>query len=297
MRDEIGQDKQLDNIYALWSLAQATGDWSYLQTTWDSFKKRTYAIDNGADWAICGNFKTSDAWAGGVPSTNAQFARYIAMTRVAEQFNDNEAKNMACYMLAKAALRRFCQGKMIDYVYDEKFQQLELGPDWMVKLSTSGGETGTAHLWFDSWHGAKEDVRVPVFWDEYGPVLDYMDDDWTPVLIWFQNMTPELGRFLRDNLKAECDRQIAAVERNAPAWFVTDRESYLGKETSVDNPENALTIFLARCYIQGAAGADMLKYQDVPLWKVGDLLHMSKLLANLRAFSGIEFESQKGGAQ
>lgn len=131
-------------------------------------------------------------------------------------------------------------------------------------------------------------------WDEFGPVVSQMfGDHWYPIFPTFLDLTPEDGRFLSDCLLVECERFVDAVERNCPAWFVTRGIAFVGKGKSMNSPLNSYSIFLAHCYVLGTDGKEMLRYQDIPFTKVGDLYHIRRIIANLRCFNGLKWESIK----
>jgi hypothetical protein len=141
-------------------------------------------------------------------------------------------------------------------------------------------------LWLPHWKEAKDDVRAVIQWDELGPVVaQTLNHFWQPVLPHFQDLTPECGWFLADHLRDRCVRVLEAVELNAPAWHLTLRPAYLGKEMHADSPRNSFSIFLAHCYVARTPGEKMLRYQDIPFVRVGDLYHIRRLVANLRAFA------------
>jgi hypothetical protein len=201
-------------------------------------------------------------------------------------------------MLARTALVRFAQGKVIRYMYDERFQTIETDPDWMFRLSTaSGNGGGQGLLWTEHWAGAEDDARQVVRWDEFGPIIAQMfGDNWNPVLPTFQDLTPECGRFLAEHLPEEHRRFADVVEENCPAWFITRRIANVGKEKFMDYPQNSYGIFLGKCYVLGADGTEMLRCQDIPFTKVGDVYHLRRLAANLRCFGGLKWQPIEEGA-
>lgn len=280
-----------DNIYALWALGSASGEWEELEEIWTDAKNRATACRKLADWATCGYFYEYGVDRGSTAAANGRFARWVALWRLASRFGDAEARDHAAYRLARTALFRFAQSKVARYMYDEKFQVIGEKPDWMYDLSTCYGEAGAGLLWTDQWAGADDDVRQCVRWDQFGPAIaQAFGDHWNPIQPTFQNLTPECGRFLADHLADDCRRFLSMVERNAPAWHVTRRLSYIGKENSMDSPRNSYALFLGKCYALGADGKELLKNQDAPFCRVGDLYHIRRITANLRAFGGLKWK-------
>jgi len=292
-RTGFSADQRLDNVYALWRFCRATGDASPLRERWDDVRTLAIHAVQTLDWASAGHFRAGAANRGSAEAANRRFARWVAIANAATTLDDQAIRKLACAALARTALLRFNQEKAVRYMYDEKFQTVDYGPDWMLKLSTSYGESGPRLPWVAHWAGADDDVRTTIRWDEFGPVIGWMyGNNWDPVLVTFQGLTPEVGAFLHDHLGDECRRYLDVIELNAPCWHATRRPSYLGKENSMDSPRNAFSLFLAKCYALDADGQTMLAHQDIPFVKVGDLFHIRRLTANLG-----QFGRAKGGAK
>jgi hypothetical protein len=230
---------------------------------------------------------------GGVIASNGQFARWVALARIARHLGDRETEALARYLLARTVVHRFAHEWLVDYAYDRDLVSVDLEPDWMMELSTWGGNGGgPGLLWTDHWADAEDDARAVIQWDEFGPILaQTLNHMWQPVLPHFQDLTPECGRFLADHLRTKCLAHLAAVRRNAPAWYVTRRPAYVGKEMHVDSPRNSQSVFLAMCYVAQIGGREMAACQDIPFVPRGDLYHLRRLAANLRCFGGLQWET------
>jgi len=98
----------------------------------------------------------------------------------------------------------------------------------------------------------------------------------------FQNLTPELGAFLRDYLKPESLMYIRAVEENQPEWHIALAEQFLGAEWNYVLPFNAYQVFLAKLWVEEIPPLDMARYLDVPWCERGDLYYIHKLSEVLR---------------
>ncbi len=290
-------EDRANNVYALWLLAYVTGNWRPVDERAEAIRQIADVALDRLDWATCSYFRgpgedRSSARAhrgedrGSTWAVNGQFARWVALARIARHWRDARLEARARYLLARTMLVRFAQAALFPYAYDHDLMRVELEPDWMLRLSTgTGNGAGPGLLWLPRWKEAADDVRAVIRWDEFGPVVaQTLNHFWQPVLPHFQDLTPECGRFLADHLRDRCLRVLHAIELNAPAWHLVRRSAYLGKEMHVDSPRNSCSVFLARCYIAGATGRDMLHYQDIPFVRVGDLYHMQRLVANLRAF-------------
>jgi len=302
--EPVTEEERANNAYALWAFGENSGRWDVVSPLWNTIKSTADYAQNRREWATCGYFTTRSTWDGGqlhfaekkelsgVQSNTGQFARWVAVARMASQFSDTTAREHAMYMLARTALLRFAQGYIVQYIYDEDIQTITEPSDWMKTYSTATGENGHGTLWTDNWAGYENDVRQAIRWDEFGPVIHQVYAyGWHPVMPAFENMTPECGRFLTDHASGHCTRFIQTVEWNAPAWYSIRNYAYLGIENTTDNPRHPFQIFMGKCYVQGTAGSELVKYQDMPFVKVGDLYHMRKVAANLRTFGGLQWVS------
>jgi len=295
---DITQEECANNLYGVWSLSRNSGQWDFLRELRDDAKRAAFSDKGLADWATCGFFNKWNrfpSWpihhyqfSGGTDAVNGEMGRWIALARVARRFGDTGLADAALYWLNRTALNRFAQGKVVQYLYDEKIQTIEESPNWMIQWAWA---SGSSYLWTDHWAGFADDVRQVVQWDEYGPVPAFTQGEGVkPIMFAFLNLSPECGRFLGDFLSPECGRFVKRVERTAPAWFVVQGEPVLGREMNQDRPANPYNIFMAKCYVLGVEGSRMTRYQDIPAFRVGDAYHIRKLVANLRAFGGLKWQ-------
>ena len=103
----------------------------------------------------------------------------------------------------------------------------------------------------------------------------------------FENLTPEVGRFLHDNLLTESQAFFNLVAANAPNWHVCNREAYVGQELGIDSLINAFGMFNAQVYILGSGSfVDTLGRYDAAFFRHGDLYQIRRLVANLRCQDG-----------
>jgi hypothetical protein len=301
----IGNEDRLNSVYALWAWAEATNDWEYLRAYRDRIRTMMEDVAQAREWATCGYFRGAGEtrhWPGAgrgddrgsVAAANGRLARWVTLGRVADRLGDRQWSERATYLLARTALLRFAQGKLVRYMYDEGFQKVEAEPDWMHRLSNaSGNGGGQGLLWTNHWTGADDDVRQVIQWDEFGPLIaQAWGDHWHATQPLFQDLTPECARFLGDHLRNECARFVSAVETNAPAWFITRRPSSIGKETAMDNPRNSYGTFLGKAYALGASGPEMMRCQDIPFVRTGDLYHLRRLSANLACYAGLKWSDR-----
>lgn len=289
-------------LYPLWRFARATGRWDVLEDLVrdqrDLILSRARRNMDAAEWATCGYFYNGSHWnghirRGGVEWANGEFSEFLALARIARRMQDADAGAFATYRLAKTALRRAAQGRLIRYMYDEEFQTIDVDPDWPHRV----GGMRSGRLWPYRWADEEGDVRQVLIWDEAGPAIAQIYADlggfgpqhtrWIPV---FSEVTPELARFLGDHVQAETRRFVDVYDLNCPYWHITRRMCDVGTECSIDDPRGPYGVFLVMCYGLGADGADMLRRQDIPYTRIGDLFHIEKLAAGIRALGGVRWE-------
>ena len=182
------------------------------------------------------------------------------------------------------------QWNIAEHLCDAEIQTIEEDSDWCKTLSASVGEGDDMILFVDEWADGFDDPRFIWYWDEYGPTLG-VHGNWWDVHTVFVNMTPECGRFMADNIQSQIGYQLYAIAENAPAWHQIRRISYIGKENSMDNPQNAFCAYMASAYGMQYDGTTMLKYLDIPIFKAGDLYQIRRLVANLRCFGGHQWQT------
>jgi len=99
-------------------------------------------------------------------------------------------------------------------------------------------------------------------------------------LLPFRDLTPELGRFLRDHLRPECAAYVERVEENQPHWHTAYAEAILGAEQGFMLPTDSYSIFLACAWVLERSPAELERRIDVPFVPRGDLYHLHKLAAS-----------------
>jgi len=217
-------EDRANNLYALWVLAHVTGDWKPVDGRADEIRRIADVALDRLEWATCSYFRgphedRSSARAhrgedcGSTWAANGRFSCWVALARIARHWNDTRLEARARYLLARTMLVRFAQVALFPYAYERDLMRVELGPDWMLKLSTrTGNGGGPGLLWLPRWKEAEDDVRAVIRWDEFGPVVaQNLNHFWQPVLPHFQALTPEAGRFLADHLRDRCLRSAVAI--------------------------------------------------------------------------------------
>lgn len=105
----------------------------------------------------------------------------------------------------------------------------------------------------------------------------------------FLDLTPEVGRALREALGPDAAVYLELVDRVLPTWYLAweERQVHFG-ENWIDFPDQALAIFRAKRFI-GAEGRESLeRWIDLP-WCRADLYHVEKLALAIEASGATEW--------
>ncbi|BCX03352.1 MAG: hypothetical protein KatS3mg053_1290 [Candidatus Roseilinea sp.] len=117
---------------------------------------------------------------------------------------------------------------------------------------------------------------------------DYLDPRDLPTgysLPVFFGMTPEVGRFLREQTGGAALNYLNGKQTgNGVLWWYLTRAGVHAEhgETSFLLPWTGWSHFLARAYIAGDTQANLRKWLDRP-WTVGDLYSIQKIVATIHA--------------
>jgi hypothetical protein len=100
----------------------------------------------------------------------------------------------------------------------------------------------------------------------------------------FVNLTPEVGRYLSDNVQARTKAyldNLTSIGR-MPNWYQSRAESQGGGENEYSSPYVSWPIFMANAYVLRQSQFALRKYLDIP-WCAGDLYYIQKLVATMNA--------------
>ncbi|HXX95481.1 MAG TPA: hypothetical protein VEN81_17810 [Planctomycetota bacterium] len=243
-------DVPLVNAYFAWRYARATGDWASVEKGYPDFKARASRI-------------------GETPEDYPQTIAAIGLSGLSRHFGP-EAD--ALLWEAKAA-RGLEAGRDYEKIFDQSLGRLLGSHDWTYPPLTER---------------RKEKVLITA----YAPEILSM-----------------LGRTARDDVARHAG---AVMDAWARTWYLTrpnlptffgpryfkggpdqapnfmkkawkgEQEDF-GQENATWTPDIACTLFLLRAGVLGEKRAQLEKYLDVPWVRVGDLYHLLKLVACLKA--------------
>ncbi len=246
----------------------------------------------GRDWATLFWFQGGGGHGPGVAACNQNFAGLVGLIRLARQAGDASVEKLAFGQLANAATLRYGMGKYRQWLYETGAVTMPFDPQWQPVLQA---RDWTAQLTTYDCTRPIDDIQQIYWLDAYNVRTGTFDPHgWPrvtrPYQLPFMYMTPELGRFLADHLKAECARHVRAAEEFQPDWYISWAEAALGTEHNMDQPCDAYNNFIARAWILGQSPQELRRYIDVPHLAVGDYFYMHKLAEIARAYRGVTWQ-------
>lgn len=232
----------------------------------------------------------------GVRMLNRWFSGVVGYARLAHMAGDSEGVEFAQYLLARATVSRYTAAVFSRNLYRHGLRALPDADTLKEIYSKPGGSfEAISRKRFYEWHGPEDDVSQVVRLDGFGVRIEPFGNSyngWFPAVIGpFTDMTPELGRFLRENdaTRETSEAYIRAWDR-MPDWYATKVEDHFGAEQGFEWPEVSLQLILARLWVLGEAPEDVARYIDVPWTPVGDCYQMHKLAELIKAARGAEWE-------
>lgn len=243
-------DVPIVNAYFAWKYAEATGDWASIEKGYGDFKNHLGRIKDA-------------------PVDYPQTVAALGFARLAKRFGkDSDAADAEA-----KAVKGLEAGREYEKIFDANLPRHLAGHDWAYPPFTER---------------RKEKVIVTAF-------------------------APEIFRMLRETAQEEVRKHAGAVmDAWARTWFLTrpnlptfygpnyfkpgvdgapnfmkkafkGEQHDFGQENATWTPDVACTFFLIRAYVLGESRAQLLRYMDVPWTRSGDVYHLQKLVALLRA--------------
>lgn len=223
---------------------------------------------------------------GGVDDINRLFAGCVGHIRVAKALGNKPEIERGMYFLARAAALRYDMEQWKYWLHDAKLMGLRPA-DAPVRSFYGAGLHTFARASPD------DDPLIVGDMDEFTTRLReaYLHVHWKPNrLIAYRNMTPELGRFMRDTLQPQVAAYTRVVEQSNPEWYTPYADCTIAFETYCLHPEDSYQVFLARAWAAGDAPETLWKYADLPWVSTGDWYYIHKLAETIKAYRGVAWD-------
>lgn len=293
-------DVPLYNFYSLARYYELTGE-ALPSQTWQKAQEALDRDMRELDWANFYWFKGFDDRRVSVVNANRHFAGLVGYIKLAKMAQEPEAETLGRSLLAKAAVLRIGMAKYTAYLYSANLVELPPEPDWQV-IQTAGKWWG--HLSNYDWREAEDDARQVMLLDQFGiylaehsgymepgtGFLEWVDGACSPFLIPFRDLTPELGRLLRDTSINETRMYVEKVEDLFPDWYAAFSEGMLGAEHNISHPIDSYQVFLTKALVMDESPERLTGYLDIPWVHQGDLFYIHKHAETIKSYQGIMWD-------
>ena len=243
------------------------------------------------DWGTMGYFRRPHPWhdrqgSGGTMDINDQFAALLGAVRLSDRPEFATENVMYRGLFAKAAALRFAMGKHSLYLYESGLLNTPKERDWMFQL-LAGSWRG--FLYTADWMGPRDEAGTVWRLDQFGVTVhegrQVSGHKECPGLVHFVEITPELGLFAGDFLKAECAGLMRRVDEVMPAWYTAYCPAVQSFETNIQPPEDSHQLFLLNAWALDATGEQLQWWRDIPWLARGDLFYVQKLTETIKAYA------------
>lgn len=251
---------------------------------------------------------------GGAGMANRFIAGMIGLARMADMAGDGEQSVQARALALKWLCLRFAQEKFVKNLFrhkifprfesgneispdypDERFPH-ELRREWRLTPEAMGVELAGGSFWPDQFEWGRNDAaKLEVFFMKVRDINEFQltlhpagsfGHCWSNPFVELDGMVPELGRFLKELCPDETIGWLKGITERKPDWFCayiwTGDWQDRGEHTYF-LPQNALSIFLGKAWIERESPERLALYANTPWTAVGDWFYMSKLAETIRA--------------
>lgn len=256
----VGFGKMAEDGFELGSaVKKSAGPWLQREE-WATLGWRAWPLDQ-RDPQYYGSYGWSQA-----VDANRLAVALVGLARLARASKDEALGGRAMAELARALAHRYAVGRYASWLYKQK--------DILPAPEGFRPEDDPREVAVSEAHAVLGYGR-----NQYGP-LPYFNDEEGP----YAAMSPELARFFADHLKPQAESFARATASFHPDAFLTLGTPRRCAEWWHNYPQDPHQIFLVHAWILGKDGEWLRRHLDVPLVPLGDLYHMDKLVATLRAY-------------
>jgi len=283
---------RIDTLYHYWGyLADVAAEPDWREALgWAHTIAKPYLAE--CDWAS-GPLMEMDSQIGRSPlegghsaaDSNRFLAGMVGLARIARQAGDDAAVALATGLFAREAAVRYAGEKYPEYLVAYGVLKHPADPHFLWE----GAGIVAPQLWATEYRGPEDNVRGVVALGLDGPMLcDFLqtvgEGDVPPGLLF---LTPEVGRFLHDHLRADTVRLLERLRLRQGTIVANYAESISGLEKGKASAWLPYIYFLGNAWVADAPPEELEFYADVPLARYGDLLYIHKLAETIKAYRGV----------
>jgi len=304
-QDSFLKDVPLYSFYALARYYQFTQQ-SLPASTWQKAVETLDRDMREQDWATFYWFANYQDRRVAVENANRHFAGMIGFIRLAQMSKDSTSEELARSLLLKAAVLRSAMAHYPRYLGSVGLSQLPPSPTWMP---TYRSHPFIGYLYNYDWRSANDDSRQVIYLNQFAVDLNdynylqvvyntlrdrdtftYHGQD-SPYLAAFRDITPELGRYLKDWNSQDVSIVLNKVKALYPHWFAAFAEGTLGWEHNLSHPIDSFQIFMAHAWILDTPGNTLTRYTDISWLSEGDFFYIQKLAEAVKQYRGVQWGS------
>lgn len=214
---------------------------------------------------------------GGVGTINGLMSGLIGCARLARAAGDNNARDSAAGLFARAAAVRHAMGCYPRYLHESG-----LMPQPESRL------TQWRSLFKYGFQGPRDNPEQIARMDQRRPVLA-AEDGYTGMLYPpAKSACPEVCRFLADHLRENVETWLEVVEHSKPDWWLNHyTQMFTGGEKNFAQFDNSFEVFAAKTMIAGDNPENLAIYADSSWLARGDLYYIRKLAMAIYAARGM----------
>ncbi len=291
----------LYNLLALSRYYELTGD-PVSPQVWQKARDLLAQACQEQDWATLYWFQGFAERPVAVVNANRYFAGLVGYIKLAKLVGDDSEADVGRGLLARAAVLRLALARYPRYLYSANLIELPPEPDWQPRY-TAGKWFG--HIYNYDWRGPYDDARQVSQMSQFG--VDLADHSgygpyaangglattFSPSLIAYRDMTPELARLLTDHAQADAAIYLTKVEANIPDWYMAFSEGVLGAEHNLNHPIDSFQLFLAKAWLEPEPPERLARYASIPWLETGDLFYLQKLAETMKAYRGVTWSDTR----
>lgn len=304
-QDSFLKDVPLYSFYALARYYQFTQQ-TLPSSTWQKALETLDRDMREQDWATFYWFANYQDRRIAVENANRHFAGMIGFIRLAQMSRDSTNEELARCLFLKAAVLRSAMAQYPRYLGNTGLTALPPSPSWMP---TYRSHPFIGYLYNYDWRSSSDDSRQVVYLNQFSVDLNdynhlqvvyntlrdrdtfnYRGQD-SPYLAAFRDITPELGRYLKDWNFSDVSVVLNKVKALYPHWYAAFAEGTLGWEHNLSHPIDSFQIFMAHAWILDTPGTSLARYTDISWLSDGDFFYLQKIAETVKHYRGIQWSS------
>jgi uncharacterized repeat protein (TIGR01451 family) len=245
-----------ERLYAMWTYADATGDWSHVNNRWNSLIKPLFQRFVDA-YNPARGFAEFEHWRINRLSINSQIGAALGVLKMAEHQGDTTTQNQAQTLLNNLLDGRNDLAHFVRHLYDSGSltpvtirldSDGTLNNDDIMTHYNNGGNL----IPYAEVQNRDTDVRQVHWWDDSGYQIHAAAGfQHYQALVGYYPMYPELAQELRDRLLPETQEYVKSYEINDPWWWLTDLSHHksAGGEHLYNSPTLAYSMFQTKAWV------------------------------------------------